>query len=251
MQVDWFTIIAQALNFLILLWFMKRFLFKPILGAIDEREKRIADQVAAAEAMKIEAQKQRDEYEEKNEALEKESAAMMDATKVEVQSVRQKLLDEAREAAEDYNDKHQKALKEADLALSLDIQRRTREEVLSLARYALTALAGTSLEVRIVELFNDRLRDMGDEEVQTMKTLMSGSHETLIVRTGLDLNEEQKTETGTTIKSIVGTDTHILFESKPELVSGIELIANGFKVAWSMDDYLAVIEGNGASTDVT
>jgi len=45
MLTDWFTIVAQALNFLILVWLMKRFLYKPILHAIDEREKRIATEL--------------------------------------------------------------------------------------------------------------------------------------------------------------------------------------------------------------
>src|ERR1035441_6695689 len=39
MLIDWFTVGAQALNFLVLVWLMKRFLYKPILDAIDEREK--------------------------------------------------------------------------------------------------------------------------------------------------------------------------------------------------------------------
>jgi len=42
MLIDWFTVGAQALNFLILVWLMKRFLYKPVLHAIDEREMRIA-----------------------------------------------------------------------------------------------------------------------------------------------------------------------------------------------------------------
>ena len=49
MLIDWFTVGAQALNFLILVWLMKRFLYKPILRAIDEREKRIASELADAE----------------------------------------------------------------------------------------------------------------------------------------------------------------------------------------------------------
>ena len=47
MLIDWFTVGAQALNFLILVWLMKRFLYKPILTAIDTREKRIAAELAA------------------------------------------------------------------------------------------------------------------------------------------------------------------------------------------------------------
>ena len=40
MKINWFTVIAQLVNFLILVWLMKRFLYKPILNAIDEREKK-------------------------------------------------------------------------------------------------------------------------------------------------------------------------------------------------------------------
>ena len=57
MLINWFTVCAQAINFLILVWLLKRFLYKPILHAIDEREKGIATQLADAEAKKAEAQK--------------------------------------------------------------------------------------------------------------------------------------------------------------------------------------------------
>jgi F-type H+-transporting ATPase subunit b len=42
MLIDWFTVAAQIVNFLILVWLLKHFLYKPILDAIDAREKRIA-----------------------------------------------------------------------------------------------------------------------------------------------------------------------------------------------------------------
>ncbi len=54
MPIDWFTVAAQVINFLILVWLLKRFLYKPILAAIDEREKGIAAQLASAEAKKAE-----------------------------------------------------------------------------------------------------------------------------------------------------------------------------------------------------
>ena len=46
MLIDWFTVGAQALNFLVLVWLLKRFLYQPILDAIDAREKRIAKELA-------------------------------------------------------------------------------------------------------------------------------------------------------------------------------------------------------------
>ena len=56
MLIDWFTVGAQTLNFLILVWLMKRFLYKPILNAIDAREKRIATQLSDADTKTAEAQ---------------------------------------------------------------------------------------------------------------------------------------------------------------------------------------------------
>ena len=69
MLIDWFTVGAQALNFLILVWLMKRFLYKPILHAIDEREKRIAAELADADKKKAEAQKESDEFKHKTRNL--------------------------------------------------------------------------------------------------------------------------------------------------------------------------------------
>ena len=77
MLIDWFTVGAQALNFLILVWLLKRFLYKPILNAIDAREKRIAAELADADAKKAEAQKERDEFQHKNEEFDQQRAALL------------------------------------------------------------------------------------------------------------------------------------------------------------------------------
>ena len=42
MLIDWFTVVAEIVNFLILLWLLKRFLYKPVLNAMDKREATIA-----------------------------------------------------------------------------------------------------------------------------------------------------------------------------------------------------------------
>jgi F-type H+-transporting ATPase subunit b len=57
MLIDWFTVAAQVLNFVILVWLMKRFLYKPILHSIDEREKQVAAELSNADKKKAEAKK--------------------------------------------------------------------------------------------------------------------------------------------------------------------------------------------------
>ena len=62
MLIDWFTVAAQAVNFLILVWLLKRFLYKPVLAAIDEREKRIETQLQDAEKKKTEALQEQTDF---------------------------------------------------------------------------------------------------------------------------------------------------------------------------------------------
>src|ERR1700682_4237956 len=100
MLIDWFTVGAQAINFVILVWLLKRFLYKPILDAIDAREKRVAAELADADAKKAEAQKERDEFQRKNTEFDQQRAALLTKATDEAKVERQRLLDEARKAAD-------------------------------------------------------------------------------------------------------------------------------------------------------
>ncbi len=100
MPIDWFTVGAQALNFVILVWLMKRFLYKPILNAIDAREKRIAAELADAAAKKAEALKDRDAFQHKNDEFDRQRAALLGKATDDANAQRERILDEARKAAD-------------------------------------------------------------------------------------------------------------------------------------------------------
>jgi F0F1-type ATP synthase membrane subunit b/b' len=112
---------------------------------------------------KAEAEKERDEFQHKNEEFDQQRAALLSKAKDEAKAERQRLLDEARQAAEALRAKRQDALKREQQNLNDEITRRTREEVFAIARKTLTDLAGTSLEERMSEVFTRRLRELDGE----------------------------------------------------------------------------------------
>src|SRR5580693_98501 len=158
MPIDWFTVVARVINFIILVWLLKRFLYKPILHAIDEREKGIAAQLAQAEAKTGEAQQERDDFQHKNAAFDQERAALLKKATDEAASERQRLLDEARKDADSLRVKRQDALRNEQRNLSQEISRWTQKEVFAITRKTLADLATTSLEERMGEVFVERLR---------------------------------------------------------------------------------------------
>ena len=238
MLIDWFTVSAQVINFLILVWLLKRFLYKPVLNAIDEREKRIAAQLQDAEKKKAEALKEQAEFQHKNEDIDHQRGALLaDATsaaKVE----RDKLVAAARQDAEVLHAKLEKANHDEFENLNKSVGTFAQNEVFSIARKALTDLAGINLEEHISEVFLRRLREMNDEQRAQFRELLRGSSKAPVVRSAFDLSDPQKAAIADALKSFTGEGTKIDFERKPELISGIELIANGQKIAWSLSDYL-------------
>jgi F-type H+-transporting ATPase subunit b len=242
MLIDWFTVGAQALNFLILVWLMKHFLYQPILHAIDTREKKIAAELADADAKRAQAQKDRDEFQHKNEAFDQQRAALLAKATAEADTERQRLLDEARKTADTLSAKRQESLRRDAQNLNQAIARRTQAEVFAIARKALADLATTSLEERMGDVFTRRLREMDAKAKGTLGAALKQGSEPAVVRSAFDLPAEERAKIQNAINETFAADIHLLFETTPDLVSGIELTANGQKVAWSIADYLTSLE---------
>lgn len=240
MLIDWFTVGAQVLNFCILVWLMKRFLYHPILHAIDEREKLIAAQLSDAETQKAEARKQRDEFQHKNELFDKERAELLNQAVMAAKTERQRLLDEARTAAETLQTKRLDILKSDAQHLNQAIYRQTQQEVFNIVRKALTDLASTCLEERLSDVFIRRLRDLDDSVkagiAQKLKT------QTAIVRSAFELPAEHCAAIQNALNETFAAEIQLQFETAPDIISGIELSVNGWKLAWSISDYITTLE---------
>ena len=242
MLIDWFTVGAQALNFLILVWLMKRFLYRPILNAIDSREKKVAAELADAKTKQDEAQKQKDEFQHKNEAFDQQRAALLAKATDDAAAERQRLMDEARKAADALSAKRQDALKHDEQSLMQAVTRRTQQEVFSIARKILTDLATASLEERIGAAFTRRLRAMDAPAKSLLAAALTSASEPAVVRSAFDLPAEQRAVIQNAVNETFSADVHLRFETAPNLVGGIELTADGQRVAWSIADYLASLE---------
>jgi F-type H+-transporting ATPase subunit b len=244
MLIDWFTVGAQALNFLILVGLMWRFLYKPILNAIDAREKRIATELADADSKKAEAKKERDEFQKKNQEFDQQRAALVSQATDAANAERQRLLDEARKAADALRTKEQEALNRDHQSLNDEITHRTREEVFAIARKTLMDLSGTSLEERMCDVFTRRLRELNGQAKDDLAKAFRASSAPVFVRSAFDLSKEQQAAIQKALNETFSADIPLRFETAPDLVSGIELTANGQKVAWSIAEYLASMDAS-------
>lgn len=239
MLIDWFTVAAQAINFLILIWLLKRFLYKPVLAAVDERERLIEAQLQDAEKKKADALKEQTEFQQKNEGFEQQRSGLLleaaNAAKIE----RERLLATARRDSEELRSKLQRSVYDELENLNQKIGTLAQQEVFAIARKTLADLADVSLEERMTVTFMRRLHDLNDQQIGELKGFLHSSSRPVLVRSAFELTSSQKAAIVEIVRPLLGEGTQLKFETRPDLISGIELAANGQKIAWNIADYLA------------
>jgi F-type H+-transporting ATPase subunit b len=240
--IDWFTVGAQAVNFIVLVWLLKRFLYKPILNAIDAREKRIATELAAAGAREALAQKSHDEFDEKNKQFDLDRDALMAKATLEIKAEHERLLDDARKAAKDLLSAQRAAARNDATTLMDQMMRLAAGEVFDVARRALSDLASVTLEERLGEIFTRRLREMKPDAKQLLDLELKAPHSAAVVRSRFSLATQEKATIQNALNEMFAADIRLTFETAPDGICGIELTVGGQRLSWSIAEYLAALE---------
>ena len=247
MLIDWFTVGAQALNFVVLVWLMKRFLYRPVLDAIAAREKRIADQIADAAVKETKAASERKTFEDKNAAFDQQRADLVAKATADANAEGLHLAEQARKAADVLAAQRLKALATQAGQLQQLIAGRAAHEVFAVARKTLTDLANVSLEERMVEVFTRHLNELRGSAKDQLAAALKQSTEPALVRSRFELPGAQQEAVRNAINTSFSADVPLRFETAAEAVCGIELRAGGQKLAWTIDEYLRDFEHDVAA----
>jgi len=122
--------------------------------------------------------------------------------------------------------------------LNNEIAQKTQQEVFAIARKTLADLASISIEEQSVNIFVKRMDELTKDEKKNFKDAFQSDSKPVLIQSTFELPHKQQLEIKRTVQEILGTKTHFEFKTAPELISGIELTANGYKLAWSISDYL-------------
>ena len=240
MLIDWFTVGAQLLNFVILIWLMKRFLYHPILNAIEAREKNIALELKNVDDKEVQAQNKKNEFQKKNDDFDQNRLELFNKLNEEIKIERQRQLEGVRQDANTLRIKRQKSLESNTAIFYNSIKHKTEKEVFEITRKVITDLSTTSLEKSIFEKFILRLKDLPTKEKKDF--IDSTKSENIFLRTYFKLSDNQQISIQKTINEAFLSNLNLQFETVPEIIGGIELVTNGLKISWSISDYLKSME---------
>lgn len=242
MLVDWFTVIAQVINFLILMVLLRRFLYRPILRAMGEREARIAATLEAAEATRAEATRKAERYREQNSELQERREEMLLEAREEAEAWRRTLIAEARDEIRELRARWYAGLQQEKEAFFQDLRQRTGRQIYAIARRALADLANTDLEQQAINVFIERLDALDEHRREAVVAAIRSAGGEVIVSSAFDVPPESRRRIRDVLQDQMAEGLKVRFETRADLICGVELRAQGYKIGWSLENYLESLE---------
>mgnify|MGYP006294964693 FL=1 len=242
-MIDWVTVIAQIINFIILVVLLKIFLYDRVIEAMDKRQQTVQDRFDQAEQQQARAEEAERDYQQQKQDLDDR---------------REDLLAEARQQAEDLrHDQRQQA--EQDLrrqkAQWLDTLGQRREDFLAELRRTAAGrlghvaakvqadLADSDLQQHVVAVFARRVDQLDDDRRQQLRDALAGRDGPVRVAAAFDLTEEQADTVRSAVADLTDDDAPELDLARDEdLICGLEVQAGGHAVGWNVAEYLDALQ---------
>jgi F-type H+-transporting ATPase subunit b len=242
MRIDWFTIAAQILNFLVLVYLLRRFLYPAIIGAMDKREKLIADRLAAAEEKAKKASEAEVSYILQKQELAASSEQLIAQARQEAETLRQKLSDQARADVDADKSRWREAIKSQEDEFLQLLKVRTAEQVTATVRRTLQDLADEQLEQRIVSRFVERLQNTEKVEIAAIRKTLEKDKTGIRVASAFELPEDTRRLVRDALRTQLSTEVEPTFETSDELIGGIELRVGEIRISWNLQSYVDELE---------
>jgi F-type H+-transporting ATPase subunit b len=238
MNFDWWTFALQAANFLILVWLLQRFLFKPVKAIITRRKEQISRTLTEALAEKESAERLRQEIEAKRSHIDAERQKMIDEARAQLSAERQKMIEETRGEVEKIRDQSLKRLDEERAAASNELFERTVALATNLAERLLRELDVPSIEQPFLGRVVDYLDRLPAEE--RAKLISQSNAGAILVKTAHPLGLQEQSQWHEQLAKWLGPDLSINFSAEPTLIAGVEVTFPHAILRFNWRDSLAV-----------
>ncbi len=237
MELNWSTFILEIINFLVLVWILKRFLYKPVLDVIARRRAGIEKSLAEAEKMRVEAETLEHEYQGRLAEWDKERQEAREALAREIDSERSRRMESLQTELAQQKEKNRISEQQR----QADIMHRNEETALRQGgRFAARLLelgCGPETEARLVEMAIHGLERLSDQQQAQLRNNFD-RRGNVLVTSAFALPEEQRQHLAQVLEKLLGTKAEIRFEEENELLAGIRIRIKDWIIGMNLQDEL-------------
>ncbi len=244
MEFDLTTFALEVLNFLVLVWLLKRFLYQPVLAAIERRQAETAKVIADAEAMRRAAEALKSECQGRLAGIDRERATARAALDAEIAAERARRL--AAVEAEVAADRQRRQMLEgrecAEHEAALE-----REAASLAARFAsrfLERLADPALETKLVDLALSELDSQPPDKLESLRAALSDPRTSAKVISVYPLDAARRAAFADRLSKLAGRALTPEFGEDALLKAGVCIMAGAWVLMANLRDELGFFAGS-------
>ena len=238
MEFSWTTFLFEILNFVVLVWILKHFLFKPVMAVVDRRRTTIEAQLAESQRLNDESLALKKEYKNRLADWEHECqlaktalAQSLNETRVSQQNQLQQTLAQEREKAK-VADAHQR--REA----TRHIEYQALQQSAQFAATLLGKAAGPELEERLLVILLNDLSTLSSEQVTALRLQWGESPDVIMVASVYPIAEKQRQKLETILAATTQLSVPVHYEQDPALIAGCCITIGAWRLHANVRDDL-------------
>ena len=238
MELSWSTFVLELINFLVLVWILKRFLYQPVLNVIAQRKAGIEAVRAEAENLQARAEELRQQYEGRLAEWSRERQQARNDLNRELEAERGRRLEACRRELAQEREKARvvEANRQADAAALAQ-----QTALVQGARFAsrlLAAGAGADTQAGLVELVIEGLAQLADERVSAIRGSLAQTPGEVVVSSAFALEGDQRGRLAQALQAVTGAAQPPRFELDRELLAGVRINAGSWVLGCNLQDEL-------------
>lgn len=243
-MIDWFTVGAQIINFLILVGLLKYFLYERVLAAIDDRNKEIEKRQLESKRKLLEVGVELKNAKNKNLQIEQEKEKKHEEIRKEVDDYYRQQKVQVRNEMDALRKQWAESIQQEQESFLNDLKKRSIGSVWEISRMVLDDLADVGLERQIVSRFVRLLKSLPSSDREDLARTLSQSDQIAVVQSKFELPDDVRSTIKNAIQDELMTKSEIRFETVDDLECGIALQTNSHKFSWNLRDHLTKLQND-------
>ena len=239
MELNWSTFVLEIINFLILVWILKRFFYQPVLDVIARRRAGIEKTRADAQQLQDEAQALRSQYENRLAGWDRERRAARERLAKDIEAERAKRLQTL--SSELAQERERSAIVEQRRLENL--QRQLEQTALTqgaqFAARLCSLAAGPPLQEKLLDLLQQQLDTLPAARLEDLRSGAGAAPDGIRVTSAFTLDTAARERLEQALGASLGAQLPFQYQEDPELLAGVRITVGAWVLHANVKDELA------------
>ena len=243
MDFDWSTFVFEIINFLILVWILKRFLYHPILGVVAKRRAGIEKAMADARRIEAEAGELKQQCQRELAQWEQEKESAKAHLREELAAERERLMAELETAVAEERERRRVLDQRQQHEYKRGVEEQGIAQGAAFSARLLSRVATPELEARLYALLLEDLRGLRAEDKRAVADAAAAPGLQIKVQSAFAFDAARRAELAQALSEVAGKTLPGEYIENPELLAGFQVSIGPWILHANLRDELKFFSG--------